>query len=776
MKKTLFSTLVCLLLCALILFTPGKIQPASAAADTSALVGTSLYFDDQVDLQLFFDAEILAQKGAFSLTTTFNGRTYTDADLVTKQDAASGKTYKVLSVGPFSATQYSTAFTYSGSAMPSATFSLTDLARSSVAYYEATADYAENQASQVTVALWKAFANYGVAVGNKVGSTATYLPYELSFTDPGFTANPGGNSSDNTPLNPTRGFTARKFVLAEDVYLVYEGEVKTAGETANWTVTFNSVDVTSSCALTENGGKFSFRVPLQAEQGQEKLRIIIRDNSGKVVYDCIDRADAVAVALGGIAGYEELSGALASFLQAANAYVYSTAMVKTSFVPNTFYAGFGKVDITPYTEKVMLNSTYATEFVDPVAISCVALRDPDGTVSLIFSLDIRNIQSMRNQVYQTMVADISEKTGIDADHIFFNATHNHSAPNVGSSDATVTTWYNDYFYPRLPVAAKRALEDLTPVTGAFTGETTTSSTVSYNRRHTSSGYEDGIDRTLRTVRFERAAGKDILLVNWQCHAAHAVVNADKGSSDFIQMLREKVEGEMGMHLLYINGASGDVSMTRRGQTTHPDYKTNGRSVANSIDALVGSSGEKATTLDKIKVHRTDLFADLHYRAHADGTYCYNTACGICKKDYLIAKNASSWSVAGFNSENEYNAYVDQKNNANLPYHHTTIELWTMTISDDIGFVFVPYEMFNQNGVALRNAVNAATGGGKTIITAGYTNGYLGYMPSERAWQKVDNAGGVDDGAHEVHTARHVRGTAERCINQLAQDLTALFNN
>ena len=102
-------------------------------------------------------------------------------------------------------------------------------------------------------------------------------------------------------------------------------------------------------------------------------------------------------------------------------------------------------------------------------------------------------------------------------------------------------------------------------------------------------------------------------------------------------------------------------------------------------------------------------------------------------------------------------------------------MWTMTIGDSLGFAFVPYEMFNQNGVALRNAVNTQTGGGKTIFTAGYSNGYLAYMPSETAWAKVD-ATGEDDGANEVYTARYARGTAERCVNQLVSDLVALFND
>ena len=75
------------------------------------------------------------------------------------------------------------------------------------------------------------------------------------------------------------------------------------------------------------------------------------------------------------------------------------------------------------------------------------------------------------------------------------------------------------------------------------------------------------------------------------------MNPDKGGSDFINELRlviekEKSEGGMGMHLVYINGASGDLNMTPKAQSTHPDYLAMGRSVANSIQKLVGSSKEK----------------------------------------------------------------------------------------------------------------------------------------------------------------------------------------
>ena len=808
MKKTLFSSLLCVLLCAVMIFSPIKISPAQAAGSVNALLGTSLYFDDQVDLQLYFDSSKI--DSSFTLTTTFDGKTYTYADLTDKEDRGSGATYKILTVGPFSATQYDTDFTYSGSHMKERTFSLTYLAKNSITYYKSQADYGTNKAVVNLVNLMEAFVNYGVAANNLVSGTAAKLPYDVDFTAPDFTVNPGfvpqlddkgevkkddeGNTLyTKNPLEPTRNIYGRSFILDQDVSLCYYGTVLPGDNPANWTFIFNSVDVTDSCEFTidpddtdpSDGQTFLFRVPLQAEQGTDKLRVIVRDNTGAVLYDCIDKADAVAAALGAFPGWEELSQTLGAYLQAASAYVFSPDLLPMTFDNTSFYAGYSKVDITPYGDAVPLGSSTAKEFIDPIFATCVALRDNEGTISLIFSLDIRNVQSQRSKVYQTIRDDVAAKTGVDPDHIFFNATHNHNAPAVDSTDKAVTEWYNNYFYPRVPVAAKLALEDLTPVTGAYVGNDDTESGTNYNRRYKSGRYEDKADKNLRTIRFERAAGKDILMVNWQCHAAHgASLYSGKGTSDFIYQLRLKVESEttqrtpdgrygLGMHLLYINGASGDLNMTEIGASVLPEstFLNNTKSVSRTIENVVKSDIKKE--LDTIKVKKTTLYADLHYRAHDDGTFCYDETCGICTKEYLETKaNGSS----SFNSEKQYSSYVDQKNNSNLKIFSRYIDLWTMTIGEDIGFAFVPYEMFNQNGVALREAVNTATGGGKTIFTAGYTNGYHGYMPSETAWAKVDYTGGKDDGAFEVDTAAHVRGTAERCIEQLTQDLTALFNN
>ncbi len=692
MKKFLFSLFaLAFAFLAVSFLLPG--ETVLAEGSDSALLGASLYMDDQVDLVFCFDPDMIESKKAegtaFFFTCSFDNKTYTEKDLVAQKDAISGKVYKTITVGPFKATERNTQLTVSGSMNYPTVFSLTKLAKNGIKVYSALPETEENER---ILTLLKAFVNYSVAVDNKVQGKKDPLPYLLSYSTPDFTADGG----ENTPLAPEKISQGRYLTLSEDVCIRYEGLLSEGDDISTWKINLNSIDVTDFAHLTAKDGKFSFTVPVHADQGEEKLRIIVRDGSDKVICDIIDRADALAVKLGEIAGYEELSAALATYLQAVSSYHNNPVLEERTFEEGKFYAGFGKADITPYCEKTALNTAnvYSNEFLDPIYASCVALRDEKGTVSLLYSIDVRNIQSGRTEVYEKIKKSVSEATGVPGENIFFNATHNHSAPSVSSTDATVTAWYNNYFYPRIPLAAKRALQDLAVVEGAYTGTTVTGQGTNYIRRYVYDdtglviAYEDERDRELRTIRFDREGAKDILLVNWQAHAAHGAAVANKGSADFVGALRSKVEKDLGVHFLYINGASGDLNMykyysldknesafTYKGYNhkgewvTLYDYTAVGKSVADSVSSLAFSSSEKEVALGDIKIHAFDSEPlKFQYRKHlSDGEYCADQKCKECEGKYFALTYSASLSPKGATGYDQKGEYTDK--NTGIVYQY-----------------------------------------------------------------------------------------------------------
>jgi hypothetical protein len=111
---------------------------------------------------------------------------------------------------------------------------------------------------------------------------------------------------------------------------------------------------------------------------------------------------------------------------------------------------------------------------------------------------------------------------------------------------------------------------------------------------------------------------------------------------------------------------------------------------------------------------------------------------------------------------------------NSPYHAGAIAnranmdssasfpIWAYSFGD-VGFVAAPYEMFDTNGMFIKE--NSPF---KMTIIATISNKTNGYFPSEFAF--------TVSGGYEVDTTSYVGGTAERLADQYVEMLTQQFNN
>ena len=82
-----------------------------------------------------------------------------------------------------------------------------------------------------------------------------------------------------------------------------------------------------------------------------------------------------------------------------------------------------------------------------------------------------------------------------------------------------------------------------------------------------------------------------------------------------------------------------------------------------------------------------------------------------------------------------------------------VRLYAFTIGD-IGFVSAPYEMFDTNGVQIRQASPC-----KMTFVCAYTNGHMGYCPSEEAFPH---------GAYEVEVSPFSKGDGEEFAGELVR--------
>lgn len=435
---------------------------------------------------------------------------------------------------------------------------------------------------------------------------------------------------------------------------------------------------------------------------------------------------------------------------------------------SAFSAGFGREEYTP-DKQVKLNSVILSEGIEaPLKVTCTALSDGTKTV-LIFSNDLRGVGHWFVEQVRTRVG---EATGVPADHIFVCATHNHSAPDINYyKEEVMADWLERICFPATLKAAKSALEDLSPCT-LKTGKTDVPK-VAYTRRYfredgafhgihvikTSDAplarHETEADPELRVLRFVREGKKDVVIVNFQVHAATGLTASHNLSADFITALRDDVESAEEVLVMYLQGGCGNSNTFSKLDPEAPnkDFLLAGHRLAKGVLSILGElqpaeSGEirlgKGVCEGIVNHERTHLapLAKQIYEQIAEKGITSET-----EKRELFQAN-------GINSRYEASAILRRsKMEKTVPVTLTTLAF------GDVGFTFSGGEYFDVLFRRLRDASPY-----KMTMTVGYANGGLCYMP---------DAFGFANGGYEPLQCNFIPGSGETFCLELLRQLNEL---
>ena len=359
-----------------------------------------------------------------------------------------------------------------------------------------------------------------------------------------------------------------------------------------------------------------------------------------------------------------------------------------------FSVGYSRVDITPEVPIHTYDGAIAHKIHDPIQMTCIAMSDGEN-VFLLYGLDLRGIPT---GFANYSAEKINKEFGIPESNIFLNCTHTHTSPDT-TEEPDVLKW-RQLFVKQLPVAAEKALRDLTPAK-AFGGISHTEGITFVRRYLLSDGtykcnpgsgshviaHESDADTEMRVVRFEREGKKDVLMVNYQTHyGSVGSLYPDSVSADFVHWLREDVEDQMDCHFAYIQGAAGNLNFQSviPGERKYPSF-------IDAIPALIEDIRD-AIAVEKELATGT-IYGDMvDYEGKA---WDYET-------NSITGKREINLRAVGFG---------------------------------DLGFVGAPYEMFDITGQQIR----AASPYAMTFISA-YTGGRNGYVP---------HAEGYEHGAYEA---------------------------
>jgi hypothetical protein len=314
-------------------------------------------------------------------------------------------------------------------------------------------------------------------------------------------------------------------------------------------------------------------------------------------------------------------------------------------------------------------------------------------------------------VYDELATQLKREAGIDANQIWWTVTHTHSAPEVGPpgvyevllkgrSEHAVDTEYTEQVKASLVQGIKDAQTKLGPARIAIG---TGISFANINRRakdvdgKISLGLNpDGpVDRQIGIIRLERPDGSLIALIaNYAMHGTVLSGKYTEISGDAQGTVAAYVEEKLGAPMLYINGAAGNVAPI---YSVYPDPKSGHLS---QFDVLLG---------DRIVAAN---------RATGGGTADVTL--------WAAGKIVDTPRKAGLGWPDSMPAY-QRMSGTGIPM--VRLPLRFLRINDTVIWA-APVEMFCDIAMNVRNHSPFAH-----TFYFGYTNGWLGYLPSKYAFSE-----------------------------------------
>jgi len=273
------------------------------------------------------------------------------------------------------------------------------------------------------------------------------------------------------------------------------------------------------------------------------------------------------------------------------------------------------------------------------------------------------------------------------------------------------------------------------------------------------------DNEIQLIRFKRAAEdkKDILAVNWQCHPklnSSGETDAGKAnrgmiSADYVGAARDFVEANSDYLFAFYLGAAGNLNANSKIASENVSTVCKEYGAILGQDILDGTQSLKAVEGTTIKSTQRMYEATIdksedHLAADAAKIQAVWAATSNAKDAMAEAPNS------GIGSVYHAGSIVSRHNNNEGT---RKIEINAISVGS-IGFITAPYEMFDNNGVFIKDNSPFET---TFIMTC--ANGGNNYIAAEYAFDQ--------GGTYEVHNRTFPKGTAEDLANTYVEMLKGL---
>lgn len=376
---------------------------------------------------------------------------------------------------------------------------------------------------------------------------------------------------------------------------------------------------------------------------------------------------------------------------------------------NSFRAAVVKKNISPSSPKQLLGygARLSTGIHDSIYHRIIVLDDGSTQFFLIST----EVCLMSPSEYDHVAGILQKKLGIQPVNFWWSVTHTHSAPEVGVPGLAeafmgdrykhpVDTAYTDFIEKSLIEGIQEARQKLEP---ARLGVGWGYSQANINRRaidvdgRASLGLNpDGpVDRRIGLLRLEKADRSPLaLIVNYPIHGTVLGQENVEISGDVTGMVANYVEHQTGVPVLFINGAAGNLAPI---YSVYPNARAGHLSQFRVLlgDKILEANNKLAVTSDSIKLFTGALTVEGPRKAQ------------LGWPAYLDA-----YSHSGQNGNNT----------VKLPIRF-------LRINEEVAIWSAPLELFCE----ISNEIRDRSPFPYTFYY-GYTNGWLGYLPTENEWK------------------------------------------
>lgn len=400
---------------------------------------------------------------------------------------------------------------------------------------------------------------------------------------------------------------------------------------------------------------------------------------------------------------------------------------------------------------------------DELFARALVMEDDSKAVALV-SLDLLAVAS--DFVQETRRA-IAGRVLLEPAAILISSTHTHAGP------VTVSTFFNPDEALDASYMAQLSRAIVESVEAAWKSRflarvgvgTGTIEGLGVNRR---SSDRQPVDREIGIVKVDDSQGRTkAVLINYACHPT--VLGPDNllASGDFTNPAVERVEERLGdgSFAMYINGAQGDISVGHSSELSAIGVITPGRTFerAAKLGHQLGDSVLSALpgieTQDKVGLRFGTLVADFALKPYPPPDETGKALQEAQKRVDELSVNGNSPEHRQAKSELLYNSihHFYARQAAKFKNDLLPLELQAIQVGDSV-FVGVPAEVFVEIGMRIK-----AAGGLRTFL-AGVSNGYIGYLPTRKAFET---------GGYEVVSSRCGPDTEDRLVDAVGRLKEAL---